>query len=158
MTPYSIKRPLPLSALRKSSFILYVVVAVLTARYGTGGNLIDTMRFEPCPASPNCVSSQSHHPKRHVEPLLYAGGRPEARQKLIDFLLDQKRVEITDSREDYLRAEFRSLIFRFVDDVEFYFPSDPKVIHVRSASRSGYYDFGVNRRRIERIRKHFGHK
>jgi len=54
---------------------------------------------------------------------------------------------------NYLRAEFRSAILRFVDDVEFLFSADQSVIDVRSASRVGYYDFGMNRRRIEDIRK-----
>ena len=57
---------------------------------------------------------------------------------------------------DYIHAEFRSLVFQFVDDVEFYFPPEKSIIHVKSASRSGYYDFGVNRRRVERVRAAFG--
>jgi len=56
---------------------------------------------------------------------------------------------------DYLHAEARSLLFRFVDDVEFLFDADKQVIHVRSASRTGYSDLGVNRRRVERIRRAF---
>jgi uncharacterized protein (DUF1499 family) len=54
---------------------------------------------------------------------------------------------------DDIHAEFRSRVFGFVDDVEFFFPAGQRVIHVRSASRTGYSDFGVNRKRIERMRR-----
>ncbi|MEN6507422.1 MAG: DUF1499 domain-containing protein, partial [Smithella sp.] len=66
-----------------------------------------------------------------------------------------KRIKIVAEKEDYLHAEAKSLIFRFVDDVEFYFPANEKIIHVRSASRVGYSDMGVNRKRVEEIRKRF---
>ena len=54
-----------------------------------------------------------------------------------------------------LHAEATSFLFRFVDDIELYFPVSEKVIHVRSASRAGYSDLGVNRTRVEEIRKRF---
>jgi uncharacterized protein (DUF1499 family) len=60
--------------------------------------------------------------------------------------------------EDYIHAEFVSSVFRFVDDVEFSFDKTKKLIQVRSASRTGYSDLGVNRRRIEEIRKQFDQK
>lgn len=59
------------------------------------------------------------------------------------------------SGKDFIRAEFVSAIFRFVDDVEFYLDDRNKVIHVKSASRVGYSDLGVNRRRVENIRERF---
>jgi uncharacterized protein (DUF1499 family) len=62
------------------------------------------------------------------------------------------RTSIVEERADYLYAEFTSMLIGYVDDVEFYFPPDEQVIHVRSASRLGYSDFGVNRKRIEDIR------
>ena len=55
----------------------------------------------------------------------------------------------------YIHVKFTSRVFRFVDDVEFCFDAEPKKIHVRSASRMGYFDFGVNRRRVEGIRDRF---
>jgi uncharacterized protein (DUF1499 family) len=61
-------------------------------------------------------------------------------------------VEVTDH---YVHAKFTSRFFRFVDDVEFCIDDDLRIIHVRSSSRVGYFDFGVNRRRIERIRANF---
>jgi uncharacterized protein (DUF1499 family) len=109
-------------------------------------------KFSPCPGSPNCVSSQSENKKHFIEPFEYTGNREEARQKLINILEKTKRVLLVKAETDYIHAEYRSFIFRFVDDVELYFPSEDTIIHVKSASRIGYYDFGANRRRVERLR------
>ena len=78
-----------------------------------------------------------------------------ARERILGILKGFERVKIVVSEKDYIHAEFRSALFRFVDDVQLYFPPDEKVVHVRSASRSGYYDFGVNRKRIDRLRAKF---
>jgi len=112
-------------------------------------------RLSPCPDSPNCVSSRSTNPSRFIEALRYTGSLTDARQKVIDLLKNSKRARLISVEIDYIHAEFRSLIFKFVDDVEFYFSSEDRIIHMRSASRTGYYDFGVNRRRLERLRATF---
>jgi uncharacterized protein (DUF1499 family) len=65
------------------------------------------------------------------------------------------RVRIVTQRDDYLHAEFTTPLLRFVDDVEFLADPAAGVIHVRSASRVGYSDLGVNRRRVRRIREAF---
>jgi uncharacterized protein (DUF1499 family) len=62
---------------------------------------------------------------------------------------------VTVAEADYIHAEFRSLIFQFVDEVDFLFAAEGKIIHVKSASRSGYSDFGTNRKRVEQIRSAF---
>jgi uncharacterized protein (DUF1499 family) len=110
-------------------------------------------RLAPCPGSPNCVSSQAGAEQR-VEPLHYDGDAARARARLLDVLNGMERARIVQSTNDYLHAEFRSAVFGFVDDVEFYF-SPPGLIQVRSASRTGYYDFGVNRERVETLRARF---
>jgi uncharacterized protein (DUF1499 family) len=66
-----------------------------------------------------------------------------------------KRCRIIAMDDHYIHAEFTSAFFRFVDDVEFYFDSEAKIIHMRSASRIGYSDFGVNRKRLEKLRSLF---
>ena len=76
-------------------------------------------------------------------------------QRLKSAVLTEKRVTITGEQPDYLRVEVRSLIFRFVDDVEFTLQPELGLIQIRSSARTGYTDFGVNRRRIERIRQIF---
>ena len=127
------------------------VCILLSATHATAG----PDRLSPCPDSPNCVSSQSDDTAHFTEPLHYTGNLAEARQKLIGLLGNSKRVRLISAETDYIHAEFRSLIFNFVDDVEFYFSSEDRIIHVRSASRTGYYDFGVNHRRLERLRATF---
>jgi uncharacterized protein (DUF1499 family) len=79
----------------------------------------------------------------------------EARDRLAAVVNAMPRAKVITVKEDYVHAEFRSRLFGFVDDVEFFFDEDHKTIHLRSASRAGYYDFGMNRRRIERIRAQF---
>ncbi len=69
--------------------------------------------------------------------------------------MTEQRVSIISEQADYLHAEARSLLFRFVDDIEFSLQAEKGLIQVRSAARTGYSDFGVNRRRIERIRRIF---
>lgn len=109
----------------------------------------------PCPDSPNCVSSLSTDKAHFIKPLHYAGSLADARQRLINILQSTKRVRLAKIEPQYIHAEFRSVVFQFVDDVEFYFPSDKAIVHIKSASRTGYYDFGVNRRRVERLRSLF---
>lgn len=110
----------------------------------------------PCPESPNCVSSQADDPDHVVEPLRYEGSPQAAWDALQDAVRTQPRVtEIEQRAGNYLHAEFQSAVFRFVDDVEFLAVPEQKVIHLRSASRIGYWDFGVNRRRVKSIRQAF---
>lgn len=111
--------------------------------------------LKACPRTPNCVSSEASDPGHAIAPLAYSDSRAEAYARLKKVLTELKRTKIVEEKEDYLHAEARSLIFRFVDDVEFYFPAVEKVIHVRSASRVGNSDMGVNRKRVEEIRKRF---
>ena len=108
----------------------------------------------PCPKSPNCVNSQAVGEKHYIQPIGYTGTQQEARSRLLQILASEVQARILTDQENYIRVEFTSAFFKFVDDVEFYFPekkTGKKVIHVRSASRVGYSDFGANRKRIERI-------
>lgn len=109
----------------------------------------------PCPDSPNCVSSQSQDKHHYVAPLSYEGELANAKEKLLSVLTSMKRVNIVTNEATYIHAEFTSALFRFVDDVEFFCDDATKTIHVRSASRVGYSDLGVNRKRVEEIRTRF---
>ena len=111
-------------------------------------------RLAKCPDSPNCVNSQTTDEKHSITPFTYDGSRQDAIQRLKQAVSDLKRTQIVEERDDYLRIECTSALFRFVDDVEFYFPEE-NVIHVRSASRLGYSDLGVNRKRVETLRELF---
>jgi uncharacterized protein (DUF1499 family) len=121
----------------------------------TGPGLRDG-RLADCPPSPNCVCSQAADTAHRLAPLTFSGDPTAAWQRLRDVVAARPRVRIVAATDDYLHAEFRSLMFRFVDDVEFLLDRAGRVIHCRSASRVGYYDFGVNRRRMESIRQAFG--
>ena len=112
-------------------------------------------KLSPCPDSPNCVSSQSSDKNHFIEPVRYEGTKQMAMERLIDVIQGMKRCRIITTEDRYIHAEFTSAFFRFVDDVEFYFDSEAKIIDMRSASRIGYSDFGVNRQRMEKIRSLF---
>lgn len=113
-------------------------------------------KLRPCPETPNCVNSQAEDEKHAIEPILVAAAPQKTRERLLQVVAAEKRAEVVQSDEDYIRATFRSALFGFVDDVEFYIAGQRQgrtVVHVRSASRIGKSDLGVNRKRIERIRK-----
>lgn len=107
----------------------------------------------PCPSSPNCVSSQSKDSKHQIEPLAFDGNSAKAISVLKSIVQELPRTAIITASENYLYAEFTSALMGFVDDVEFYVDPTEHGIQVRSASRLGESDLGVNRKRIEAIRK-----
>ncbi len=108
--------------------------------------------LSPCPETPNCVVSQNTDSTHTIPPIEYHTDLATAKETLLKVLTVVPRTEVVEQTENYIRAESKSRIFKFVDDVEFYFPNDDQVIHLRSASRVGESDLGVNRRRIEQIR------
>ena len=110
-------------------------------------------RLAGCPDSPNCVSSESEDRRHLIEPLHFTGPSAPALASLKEVLRHQPRATLVLETNGYLRAEFRSAFFRFADDVEFF--ATGAVIQVRSASRVGTSDYGVNRRRVEAIREQF---
>jgi uncharacterized protein (DUF1499 family) len=103
-------------------------------------------RLAPCKRSPNCVSSQANPSdlEHYIAPL--HGGMQAVRNAVASF----PRTKIVRETADYLYAEFRTPLMRYVDDVEFFF--DGALVHVRSCSRLGRRDFGANRKRVERLR------
>ncbi len=112
-------------------------------------------RLQPCPSSPNCVCSQDRDKTHAIAPFAYTGSRQAAMSRLARAITSMYGAKIVQQTPDYLHAEYTTRWMRFVDDVEFYAPADAKLIQVRSASRVGYSDFGVNRKRVEAIRRRF---
>ena len=108
-------------------------------------------RLAPCPASPNCVSSQSADEEHRMAALDLKGTPAEVMARLKSIIGKMPRARIVSETETYLHVEFRSAMFRFVDDVEFFIDQKESVIHLRSAARTGHSDFGVNRNRMEQI-------
>jgi uncharacterized protein (DUF1499 family) len=109
----------------------------------------------PCPQSPNCVLSQASDEKHGTQPLAYTGSLEAAKERLSQVILSLGNARIITQHEVYWHVEFTSRWLRFVDDVEFYFVESEPLIHLRSASRLGYSDFGANRKRVEKIRIRF---
>ena len=104
-------------------------------------------KLAPCPGTPNCVSSQSEDAQFKIDPL-----PPVTIADLKTIVANMERTTIIEETDNYLYAEFKSKLMGYVDDVEFYLDPDANVIQVRSASRLGQSDLGVNRKRIEEIR------
>ena len=138
--------------------IALICSLILTGCSGTKPELgISDSHLMQCPKTPNCVSSHAKDDKHYIQPILFIGTLQEAQSQLLEMLTEWKGAKIVASQGNYIRAKFTSMVFRFVDDVEFYFPETETetkeiIIHVRSASRIGQSDFGVNRKRIEKIR------
>ncbi|MCU0868094.1 MAG: DUF1499 domain-containing protein [Burkholderiales bacterium] len=110
-------------------------------------------RLKALPASPNAVGSQAPAGSAgFVEPLRTRLPREQVIAELATIVRAMPRTLIVTQTHDYLYAEFTSALMGYVDDVEFVLAPEPGVVHVRSASRLGTSDFGVNRRRIEDIR------
>jgi uncharacterized protein (DUF1499 family) len=112
-------------------------------------------RLAPPKPTPNNVNSQvdrNADAEHYIEPLRYRGEARKAWETLRTIVSGMQRVKVVKSEPDYLYAEFSTRLMGYVDDTEFYLDEKAGVIHVRSASRLGSGDFGVNRERIESIR------
>lgn len=106
-----------------------------------------------CSKSPNCISTQaeSNDTIHYIEPIIFVG-EPKDTQLLIEsYMLTQERGRIVASSFGYVHFEVKSKLIGYIDDVEFYFPEADSVVHIRSASRVGYSDMGVNRERVRKI-------
>ena len=108
-----------------------------------------------CPSSPNCVSSEANDAAHRVVPIEFTGPMADAREQLIHIVGQLPRTRLVTEKENYLHFECRSRLFQFVDDLEFFIDPQAKTIQIRSASRVGYSDLGVNRKRVEKIRHTF---
>ena len=107
-------------------------------------------RVADCGSRPNCVSSTATDPKRRVGPWRLAAAPDVAWAAAREIVAATPRTTVIEATDNYLHAEARSRIFNFVDDLELLLDGDE--LAVRSASRIGYSDRGVNRRRVEALR------
>jgi uncharacterized protein (DUF1499 family) len=109
----------------------------------------------PCPNAPHCVSSMADPTSaRHVAPIAFSVAAAQAQELLLQVLRQSNNATIESETPTTIHATFRSLL-GFVDDVYFELQADSNRIDVKSISRLGYYDFGVNRRRVEELRSRF---
>jgi uncharacterized protein (DUF1499 family) len=150
---------------RVQALVVTAAAAALLAGSGCGGGgslpestgIGEDRRLAPCPDSPNCLSSQTDDPSHRVEPLEVALPLDRAFPLAVQAVRSMPRSSVVEHRPEdgYLHATFRSSVFRFVDDLELLVDRDARVIHVRSASRLGYYDFGANEKRVAALREAF---
>ncbi|MGB5961140.1 MAG: DUF1499 domain-containing protein [Coleofasciculaceae cyanobacterium] len=155
------------TGIKIAAVIITVLVLVVTLAIGatqrlSGENMfagtrptnigIQSEKLAACPGTPNCVNSQSLDAQSKIAPIAYNSTPTEAMTKLKTVIGDMERTKIITETNNYLYAEFTSKLMGFVDDVEFLLDDNAKVIQVRSASRLGQSDLGVNRKRIEEIR------
>lgn len=149
-------------------FLLLLVASLLLA--GQAGLLSGTAprlgvtngRLKPPALTPNSASSQAElypdHPQRKyasIAPLTYQGDAGVAMARLADLLQKSDRTVVVIREPDYIYAQCSTAFLKFTDDVEFWSDKQHNVIQVRSASRLGQGDFGVNRARVETIRAQF---
>jgi uncharacterized protein (DUF1499 family) len=127
--------------------IFYIIVMTLSTATQAAEK-----KLAACPSSPNCVSSQASDEGHFIAPFKITGKIEDAWTALKTALVSQSRTVVTNETGDTLHAEATSLVFRFVDDIDAIVDADARLIHIRSASRTGYGDFGVNRKRVDTLR------
>jgi uncharacterized protein (DUF1499 family) len=142
-----------------ASLALLPIAALFILGYmsqsGEANGLVDG-RLTRCPDSPNCICSEFVPDAVHyIEPIVISAG--DAAQSMIRLknIIREMGGSIQAEKADYLAATFTSSIFRFVDDLEIRIDTGQRMIHLRSASRIGYGDGGVNRKRIEHLKNQF---
>ena len=132
-----------------------LMIVAATGKATGGAAAAGTGALAACPDTPNCVSSRATDSAHAIAPLRYTTIPTDAMRRLRQVIGDMPRTRVVTATDDYLHVEFTSAVLRFVDDVEFQLDATAPHIHVRSASRVGRYDFGVNRKRVETIRLAF---
>jgi len=134
------------------NFLQLLFFIVMTLSTETQANPASKKTLPPCLNSPNCVSSQALDAKHYIAPFNIVGDPDKAWAALKKAINDKSRMVITHETHDSLHAEATSLVFRFVDDINAILDGEAQLIHIRSASRMGHSDFGINRKRIEALR------
>lgn len=110
----------------------------------------------PCPDKPNCINSEYAHDTEHyLPPLSYPAAAEKQIIPLAKSIIQAMGGQIQTENSHFLSATFTSRVFRFVDDVELRQDSSSQQLHIRSASRTGYSDFGVNKKRVNTFTQHF---
>lgn len=107
-----------------------------------------------CPASPNCVCTQASRSEQRMPAIAFTGTAAAAIEIIAEDIAHWPCTQIVSHKSNYLHLTVRTKLFRFVDDVEFWADDETHLLHFRSASRLGYSDLGVNRRRMKKLSHH----
>jgi uncharacterized protein (DUF1499 family) len=105
-----------------------------------------------CPESPNCISTEAPDNQHKIEVFHLKGDFSKNWPEIQRVVAALPRSTVVKADETYLHVTFKSRVFRFVDDLDLYLNPSTGIISIRSAARTGYWDFGVNRRRVEQLR------
>ncbi len=130
---------------------LVILASLATLYWHPPMQLSADKTLPPCPASPNCVSTEATRESQRVPTVPFTDAPAAAQVRAKAALLAEPRSTLTGERDGHLHAECKSFLFRFVDDVDIVVDSVARVYRFRSASRVGESDLGVNRKRIARI-------
>jgi uncharacterized protein (DUF1499 family) len=133
--------------------VLFLALLSIISRKMPPTGLVDG-RLRSCPDRPNCVRSEDKDLPSYVKPLIFSGNVKSNWERAKQIILEMGG-KIMHEEDCYLWATFSTRIFRFVDDLELRMDKENGVIHIRSGSRVGYSDMGVNRRRAEDFRARF---
>lgn len=140
--------------------LLFPIIILFSMGWATEVQKVfeEKTQLDPCPNSPNCVSTQETRKRKRMKPIEFKGDLFHAKLRL-KLLMREEKLKPTgvlvEEKGNYLRYEVTTKIGKFIDDVEFIFDEKNKLIHFRSASRKGYGDFGKNRRRMKHFKKNF---
>ncbi len=142
---------------KTASSLLLLILSLLLASCSGNSRAhqlgLDDGRLTPCPNSPNCVSSSATDGDQIIPPFVLQVPAQQAWEEAKATITVLPRTRIISQTSDYLHAESRSAVFGFVDDLELHLRPEERAIDIRSAARRGYYDFGVNRKRVEVLRE-----
>jgi uncharacterized protein (DUF1499 family) len=132
--------------------IYSAILIIYLLFYGTTSMSETLNPLNPCKNKPNCVSSQDSRKEFFIEPIPIIGEPNIFFEKLLKTVRSYPRAKQINVTDNYIHFEFRSALFGFVDDIEFFIDKKNSLLHMRSASRLGYSDFGVNRKRLTEIK------
>ena len=152
----------------KTTFIIFLILIVAflvflfsvqkNSRTGGSSGLVEG-RLSKCPDKPNCVCSEYNDDTSHyIDPIIIPQNNTVDTFALIKNVIREMGGSIQAESENYITATFTSALFKFVDDFEIRIDSTLGVIHIRSASRVGYGDMGVNKKRTALFKKLFNNK
>ena len=114
---------------------------------------MNNKKLNDCPKSPNCVSTTTEQSSKKMEPIPFSIEVGDVKTIIKNIILNLPNTKIKEESKNYLHFIFESKFFKFIDDVEFLMDIEQKLIHFRSASRVGYSDLGVNKKRMTKLVK-----
>jgi len=131
--------------------LIYFIYLGFKSQNGSAPGLVDS-RLTPCPNKPNCICTEFPNHKLHYANAINYN---ELNLDKISEAIQSIGGTITIHKDNYIAATFTSRLFKYVDDFELRIDTENKLIHIRSASRVGNSDMGINLKRIENFKEKF---